>query len=277
MNLAKEWRTFKAIFVRNMKLFVSYKAWVVATIIWPIPLLALNIYAYKALGTEAEISQALLGTYGIASMAGMVIIGTIVYLLYNRLLWGTGVSIQWERWMGTIESLFVTPASRMTILLASGMSSMVEGSWWIACIFVISWLMFGAQLNLGNIGVFIVSLISTIIALIAIGVFFAGFFVLTRAADQLATTLQAPIRFFSGVVYPVSALPVAFQYVSYIIPVTYGIQALRKVTLLGGGILTVASELLFLYVFAAAFFGAAYVALRILERAAKKKGSLYTF
>jgi ABC-2 type transport system permease protein len=273
LSLAKEWRTFTAVFARNMKLFTAYKAWIIATIIWPIPLLALNIYTYSALGTTEDVSTAF-ETYGYP-FAGSIVVGTIVYLLYNRLLWGTGISIQRERWMGTIEVLFLTPTNKMTILLASGVSSLVEASWWIACIFFLGGAIFGLQPNINSVSAVVISIVSTMAALIAVGVFFAGFFVLTRAADQLASGLQAPIRFFSGVAFPVGALPQMFQYISYLIPVTYGILVLRKAILQGANMTSLWLDLLPLYIVAAIFMIAGYATLRIVERRAKKKGTLY--
>jgi len=276
LNVAKEWRTFKAIFLRNFKLYTSYKAWIIATVIWPIPLLALNIYQYKPLGTDIDISTAL-GKFGVSNFAGMIIVGTIVYLLYNRLLWGTGVSIQSERWMGTIEVLFVTPTNKMIILIASGLSSLLEASWWIVSIFFLSWALFGVQPTIGSWFAVFISLVSTMAALVSIGVFFAGFFVLTRAADQLASGLQAPVRFFSGVAFPVSALPQMLQYFSYLFPVTYGISAMRKSILAGGNLGVIWLELVLLYVMTAIFLTAGYFTLKAVERQAKKKGSLYLF
>ncbi len=263
--------------MRNLKLFTAYKAWIVATVIWPIPLLALNLYTYSALGTTQDISEVFM-LYGYPSFAGTIVVGTIVYLLYNRLLWGTGISIQSERWMGTIEVLFVTPTNKMTILLASGVSSLVEASWWIVCIFFLGGAIFGVQLNITSVSAVLISMLSTMVTLIAVGVFFAGFFVLTRAADQLASALQAPIRFFSGVAFPsVTSLPQMLQYVSYLIPVTYGILVMRNSILKGADISAIWLDLLPLYIMAAIFMIAGHITLKIVERRAKKKGTLYLF
>jgi len=277
VNVTKEWRTFRAVFWRNLKLFTSYSAWIVATLIWPIPLLAINIYSYRAFGTDASISSVISRDYGFSNFAGMIIIGTVVYLLYNRLLWGAGISLQSERWMGTIEALFVTPASRMTVLFASGVSSLIEGAWWVGCIFVVSWMIFGVEPSITSWPAIILGVVSTMIALISVGVFFASFFVLTRAADQMASALQAPIRFFSGVAFPISALPQLLQFISYVLPVTYGIQAMRKAVLTGGNIASITFEIASLYVFAIVLTVAGYFTLKALEKQAKRKGTLYTY
>lgn len=276
MSIIREWRTFKAIFVRNIKLFTAYKAWVIATVIWPIPLLALNILQWGLFGPLGEVSDTLEQS-GFPPLAGTIIVGTIVYLLYNRLLWGTGVSIQSERWMGTIEMLFLTPTNKMTVLLASGVSSLVEASWWIVCIFGVSWMLFGVQPSIASWPTVLLCLVSTMVALLAVGVFFGGFFVLTRAADQLASGLQAPIRFFSGVAFPVDVLPQMLQFVSFVIPVTYGILTLRDSILSGGDMSTIWLNIVALYAMAAIFLILAHFTIRAVERRAKKNGTLYMF
>ena len=274
MSLGKEWRTFNAVFRRNLRFFTSYSTWLIATIIWPIPLLAMNIYQYLGVASSSSVSTTLSQNYGL-TLSGMIIVGTVVYLLYNRLLWSTGNSLQQERWMGTIDVLFLTPASRLTMLLANGLSSLVEGAWWIVAIFLLNWFIFGIQLTVTSWPAVAITLVSTMIALVAVGVFFASFFILSRAADQMASSLQAPIRFFSGVAFPVAALPQALQFVSLVIPVTFAISALRATLLSGGGIVDILNQLLPLYLFTAVFLFVGYFLLRIVEKRAKKDGSLY--
>jgi len=226
-----------------------------------------------AFGTVADVSRTLEPYGGI----GIIVVGTVVYLLYNRLLWGTGVSIQSERWMGTIEVLFLTPANKMIILLASGLSSLIEASWWIFSILFLGWAIFGVQPSITSWPAVFICVASTMAALVSVGVFFAGFFVLTRAADQLASGLQAPIRFFSGVAFPVSVLPQMLQYVSHLIPVTYGILALRKCVLLGGDLGSIWIDLAPLWLMTTIFLILGQITLRIVERQTKKKGTLYLF
>lgn len=274
MSLGKEWRTFNAVFRRNLRFFTSYSAWIIATIIWPIPILAMNIYQYLGVASSSSVSATLSQNYGL-TLSGMIIVGTVVYLLYNRLLWSTGNSLQQERWMGTIDVLFLTPANRMTMLLANGLSSLVEGAWWIVAIFLLNWSLFGIQLTVTSWPAVAITLVSTMLALVSVGVFFASFFILSRAADQMASSLQAPIRFFSGVAFPVAALPQALQFVSLVIPVTFAISALRATLLSGGGIVDILNQLLPLYLFTAVFLSVGYFLLRIVEKRAKKDGSLY--
>jgi ABC-2 type transport system permease protein len=154
---------------------------------------------------------------------------------------------------------------------------LVEASWWIFSIFLLGWAIFGVQPNITSWLAVSTCIISTMAALVSVGVFFAGFFVLSRAADQLASGLQAPIRFFSGVAFPVSVLPQMLQYVSYMIPVTYGILALRESILLGLDLGGVWIRIAPLWLLSALFLVLGQITLRVVERQAKKNGTLYMF
>src|SRR2546428_4103226 len=191
------------------------------------------------------------------------------------MLWGRGTPLKKKRLTGPIEPLFLPPANRMTVLLASGFSSLLEGAWWIVGLFLLSWVIFGVQPAIADWGAVIIALISTMIALIAVGVFFASFFVLTRAADQLATSLQAPIRYASGVAFPVAALPAVFQLFAYILPVTYGINALRSTVVQEGTLISLVGTLAPLYLFTAILIVAGHFMLKRVEAQAKRNGSLY--
>jgi len=209
------------------------------------------------------------------SFSGMIILGTIVYLLYNRMLWGTGASLQEERWRGTIENLLLTPASRTTMLLAMGCSSLIEGLWWIAGVALLSWLIFGVQLAVADWLAVILALTSTMVALVAVGIFFASFFILTRAAEQLAVGLQAPIRYVSGVAFPVAALPAVAQLFAYILPTTYGIIALRGALIQHLTLLDLLWLMAPLYGFAIVLTLLARYLWRVVEARAKRTGDLY--
>jgi ABC-2 type transport system permease protein len=276
LNLQLEWLTFKGVVLRRAKEFSSRRTSLVATVLWPIPILALNLYQYAGLAHEDTITQVLSSSYGISSFSGMIILGTIIYLLYNSILWGAGTSLQQERWQGTIEPLLLTPANRMTILLASSFSSLIEGSWWIGTIFIISWLVFRIQVTVADWFAVMLALASTMIALVALGAFLGSFFILVRAADQLAAGLQAPIRYLSGVAFPIAALPSIFQLFAYMLPLTYGIQALRKAVVQHATIGDLAGDMAALYLFTAVFVVMGFLLLKRVEARAKRNGSLYS-
>src|ERR1700730_123196 len=71
-------------------------------------------------------------------------------------------------------------------------------------------------------------------ATMAIGNLAAGVKLLAKRTDPIITFYQVAVFVFAGVAYPIQLLPRALQIVSYAIPETYVIAALRKLLLPGG-------------------------------------------
>lgn len=92
-----------------------------------------------------------------------------------------------------------------------------------------------------------------------------------------ATMVQEPVMFFSGLVFPLQAMPQTLLSISYLIPLTFGLLSLR-LTLLGGASLSdVAVPLTVLASMMLLFFVLATWLIGYAERSAKKKATLTQF
>ena len=69
--------------------------------------------------------------------------------------------------------------------------------------------------------------------------------------------VSVPLLFLSGVSWPQSSIPGAWQGISWLFPSTFGIRAFVRMNTLGGTISDVASEVRCLWIQVAAYFGAA--------------------
>jgi ABC-2 type transport system permease protein len=267
-------RTLYALFVRDVRLFyVRSKLFIINMILYPIPLIGSGIYQYYALGNNATVSN-LLARYGFTSLSGIVILGTVVYLLYNRILQVMGRSFQSERYSGTLETILLTPASKFVILLANGLTALVESSPLMFAVVILSWAAFGFQTNVANPVLFFVVVISTIVSLLSMGILFSGFYLASSFAEELTGAIQSPLRFISGTTYPVAALPLVLQYVSFLLPITYSIQVLRESVLAGNAIYSVAGYLIPLWVSSIAFSLTGYAVFVLLERRLRRSGEI---
>jgi ABC-2 type transport system permease protein len=57
-----------------------------------------------------------------------------------------------------------------------------------------------------------------------------------ESAQLVIGLLQFPMMFLSGVLFPIEQMPTVLQAVSKVLPLTYAVDALRKVMILGAGI-----------------------------------------
>ncbi len=68
---------------------------------------------------------------------------------------------------------------------------------------------------------------------------------------MIMMTLTFPMIFLSGVFFPIEQMPGFMQVISRILPLTYAVEALRKVIILGAGISSLGKELTILITFGA--------------------------
>jgi len=69
-----------------------------------------------------------------------------------------------------------------------------------------------------------------------------------ESAQLILGLLQFPMMFLSGVLFPVEQMPSFLQSVSKVLPLTYAVDALRKVMILGAGIDAVILSIIILIV-----------------------------
>jgi ABC-2 type transport system permease protein len=79
--------------------------------------------------------------------------------------------------------------------------------------------------------------------------------------------LQFPMMFLSGVLFPTEQMPVLLQYVAKVLPLTYAVDALRKVMVLGVGLDGVLFQLTVLVVIGAITIA---VGVPLFDRAVRK-------
>ena len=95
-------------------------------------------------------------------------------------------------------------------------------------------------------------------AFISIGLIIASFMTQFEGFNVIVNFFVMPLFFLSGAMTPISNFPIIIQYISYLSPLTYGIDIMRY-ALLGEAIMPISLSLLALSLFTGALvFLAAY-------------------
>jgi ABC-2 type transport system permease protein len=117
----------------------------------------------------------------------------------------------------------------------------------------------------------------TLIALYALGMLFASLFMLYgREAWNTANLLQEPVYFLSGAYFPgfYGLVPFAIQAAGSLIPMTIGLDAIRRLAIGGGDITSVWLHIIALIACTLILFPIARRALNYMESLGKKEGRL---
>jgi ABC-2 type transport system permease protein len=145
-----------------------------------------------------------------------------------------GISLIWERDLGILQKYMATPAYRSALVSAKAMSAGIRACSQAVIIYLLAFIL-GVDLRmtpLAIVGVFffivlgaaVFSTFSLVIACI----------VKTRERFMgIGQILTMPLFFASNAIYPISVMPGWLKFLSHINPLTYQVDALRKLMIQG--------------------------------------------
>jgi len=210
---------------RNYFLTKRYFAWEVVWLVYS-TMNALTIgFIGVGFGTSPEQAN---------RMTTFLLIGTLIWSYLSMIFDLLSETVSWERWEGTIEYTFMSPASRITQLIGMGVYAIGYG---IARTII----MFGAislffDMSLGNANYLAALGILGIcsISLVGFGMVAAVMPLLSPEKGQQVTSIfTAVLLLISGIYYQVDVLPGWLQPLANISPVYYALDGIRA-TLLDG-------------------------------------------
>ncbi len=164
--------------------------------------------------------------------SAVAVYGFVLFLFLNDTLWTIGFNVRHEQVQGTLEQLYLSPASKFASLVARVTHLLLwTGLLSLAAVGMMV-LMFG-RLPVRNISLGLYLLFMTLSGTFGVGFAFAAVTLrLREGAQTLANLLQFTFLILCANFFPFSALPPALRAVSRIIPLAYGVDAFRS-TLMG--------------------------------------------
>lgn len=264
-GLGPFWRVLRATARRYVQRQAAY---VIELIRWPVfPVLYfLTLYlTYTVSGREAVNGY---------PVAGFLVVGVLGMVLWTSNLWASGYAIEFERQEGTLQSLFLSPASRTAVVLGYGAGSLLVMVVPTAVVLITITLALQISFSVASVLAVALSIGGMFLASVSLGYVLAGFFVLTRRANVIANFLQTPVYLLSGAVLPVQELPETLQTFARLFPLSYGMDAVRETLLAGGSVGDVQSSLLGIVISSTALFAIGALLLRRVEQDARDGAEL---
>lgn len=172
-----------------------------------------------------------------ARLTTFLLVGALLWSYLSMLFDILSETVSWERWEGTIEYTFMSPASRATHLLGTSIYAVAYGILRTAVMFGIISLFFDLQVADANFPAALLILAVCSISLIGFGMVAAVMPLLSPEKGQQVTFIFASLLLLiSGIYYPVGVLPGWMQAVSRFSPVTYALEGVRGALLDGQGV-----------------------------------------
>lgn len=147
----------------------------------------------------------------------------------------SAISLSTEKERGTLEVLLVSPLRPSQIIIGKVLPYMVLGFINVASVLLAAWLVFGVPFR-GSLPLLLAECLLFIVASLALGVLVAAITSSQRTAMVGALMgLMLPTLLLSGMIFPISSMPIWLQGISNVVPGRWFLLIARGIMLKGVG------------------------------------------
>lgn len=202
-----------------------------------------------------------------------VIVGVATYFCIAAAVGSLHSSLSAEIRSGGLEALLSTPTP-LSVLMLGMMGQALSVTAMRVAVLLVAATLFGAKFVAGGVLVGLIIVLLLILAYGGLGLYAASMVLAFKTPGPLPTTILAISTFFGGVYYPTHVIPSWLQLGAYVVPMTYGLRALRETLLEGAPFMTVAGDLMILLLFAIALVTSGMLVFGAALRYARATGTL---
>lgn len=241
------------------------RSWVFFDIFMPMMSVSAYVFVYRAIGAPEIYS-------------GFAVIGGAITAFWLNILWSMSSQLYWEKEQGNLGLYIASPAPMMAILLGMAVGGLFSTSMRAAGIILLGSLVFGVSYSVASVTQLLAVFLVSMTALYGLGMMAASFFLLfSREAWHIANLAQEPVYLLSGFYFPIKNFPFWVSMIGSLVPLTFGLDAMRQLIFADGpalGFLSVKVELVVLLVLCVVFVGGARLLLGYIERLAVREGRI---
>ena len=246
-SLKAHLRALYVIARKDWKVFWRYPLNAVSNIFQPIIWITPVYFMGKAFSTNGQ-ALGFAAYSGTSDYMSFILLGTVLTNFILTVFWGMGYALKNDMDAGVLESNWLTPVPRLLILVGRTLSSLLVTAITSLVMLVIAASLFGFKPTGNTLAAFLTA-IPMLIGLYGFGFAFASVVLLIREANTLVDVSSFLVQGFSGTNFPVKSLPTWLIPIALILPLTYGLDAVRGWLLQTKTILPIHLEIVILIVF----------------------------
>ncbi|UCH31623.1 MAG: ABC transporter permease [Candidatus Bathyarchaeota archaeon] len=178
-----------------------------------------------------------------------------------------------DKWDGTLPLVLATPAHRLPLFVGRAMMHVFDGMLSVIISFIYAIFLFGVNFGNANILALMVVVFITALTMAGFGLMIGGLSFYYRNPLVFANIFTFVLLIFCGVNFPIQELPQPLQIISYIFPLTYGVDAGRK-AIAGATLFEISSLLCQMLIVGFFSIMIGYTFFRFFERMARKTGQI---
>jgi ABC-2 type transport system permease protein len=212
------WTAVYVMWRREMKRFMRAKSRVFGSLVMPLFFMAFLGLGFSRMSVPGVSRNLDYMAFLVPGIIGMT-------LLFTSTM--QGLSVLWDKEFGFLKEIMVAPVSRLSLVLgriAGGITTALIQSLIILC------LSFGMGFRITGVGAFLLAFVFMLLigfTFIGMGLIFASKMKDMQGFSIVMNFIIFPLFFLSGALYPLANLPPVVRGLSYIDPLTFGIDGLR--------------------------------------------------
>lgn len=183
-------------------------------------------------------------------------------------------SIRTAQVTGCLEAMLCSQTGSVTIVILSSLYSLISGGLQLLLILLGGVFLFGVNLGQMNVPATLLVLLVSVAIFVAFGVLSAAAIVWLKKGDPITWILGGMGSILGGAYFPIDVMPSWMQKLSFLIPVTYSLDALRLTMLKGASLAMVAKPVITLAIMAAVLLPASTAIFAAAVRKGRREGTL---
>lgn len=263
-----------AVFKREMRIMLRYPSWFIPMLIWPVIFPLGYLFTAKTLsGTGNASLDAFQTVAGTTDYTTYMLVGTTIWMWINSMLWSFGSCLRIEQVRGTLESNWLCPVPKISLLFGYSLFQILTSFVYI----IVSVIEFKFFYNFEFIGSPLLALLIILVSIPAVyglGFVFASLVMWAKEANSMVFMVRGIMTIFCGITYPLAVLPNWMRNISEFIPMTHSVNALRRVISSGAVISDIKREIYILLISGAILMVLGIIAFNYTQNKVKETGTL---
>ncbi|MDF2484192.1 MAG: ABC-type polysaccharide/polyol phosphate export system, permease component [Herbinix sp.] len=264
-------KTFAAEIVKQHKNYFYSKTIYISLFLWPLFSFITTYYSFQVF----DLSKSKVPYITAENVVVYLLLGYMCMSLF-RCLVQSAWRFSFERFHGTLELIFLSPSNRAAVLLGNAVASLFE-SVIITVVFTVFMLVLKSEALFFKLLPAVIVFLLVIGMAVVWGMFLNSLFLFSRDTNFLFTVLEEPMEIFSGVKVPIILFPLWAKMIAAIFPLTYAIEAVRRVMLYGSSLYEIRIYLLIGILIMIALLIAIMIILVIVEKHIRVTGNITLF
>jgi ABC-2 type transport system permease protein len=224
-NLKTQLRALFVIARKDWKVFWRYPLNAISSVFQPIIWVTPVYFMGKAFSTNGQ-ALGFAAYSGTGDYMSFILLGTVLGNFILTVFWGMGYALKEDMDAGVLESNWLTPVSRLLILVGRTLTSLLTTTITSLIMLAIASALFGFKPTGNTLAAFLTA-IPMLLGLYGFGFAFAAIVLMMREANTLVDVSSFLVQGLSGSNFPVKSLPYWLIPISLMLPLTYGFDAVR--------------------------------------------------